>query len=100
MKKLLVLIIAIFFTCAGAYAGGVGDPNFTKVYETSKGNVTFAHQIHAETTNDCAFCHGVLEQFGGMNKDMAHKGCKTCHKRVNEQEGATAPTTCTGCHKR
>ena len=99
MKKLLVILIIVLFTCAGAYAGG--DPNFTKTYPTSKGEVTFTHGSHAKVTKDCAFCHGLYEANNSIvNKDFGHKSCKTCHKKMNGTDGTNAPTTCTGCHKR
>lgn len=97
MKK-LVTILAVVLLATASFAD-VGDPNFTKTYETSKGVITFNHYAHSVNMEDCAFCHGVLEQFDNVvSKDFGHKGCKACHKRVNDNEGANAPTKCSGCH--
>ena len=97
MKKLVAILIAVLL--ATTSFAGVGDPNFVRVYENSKGAVAFNHQVHADVTKDCAFCHGQLEQFGGkVDKDFGHKACKLCHKKVNDHEGKNAPTICSGCH--
>jgi hypothetical protein len=94
--KIFTLVIAVVLTCACAYAGDL-NPNFTKVYETSKGDVTFNHQNHAEVLQDCAACHSMFESFGGVvNKEYGHKGCKTCHK----ESGVKSVTICSGCHVR
>lgn len=99
MKKMLVVLIALSLVCAYAYAVE-GDPNFTKVYPTSKGEVTFNHQVHAEAIVECANCHTALEEFGGaVDKKFAHKVCKTCHKDALETS-PNAPVSCTGCHVR
>lgn len=100
MKKLLVVIIAAFLVCAGAYAGEELDPNFTKEYPNSKGTVTFNHQLHAEKLGECADCHTQFKAFGGtVDKKYGHKACKSCHKDVL-QLTPNAPVSCTGCHVR
>ena len=90
MKKLLVVIIALMLTCAGAYAGG--NPDFTKTYDNTKGVVTFNHTTHSSTLPDCFVCHEGEPETIAVDKGYAHITCKSCHKVM---EG---PKTCTGCH--
>ncbi len=63
------------------------------VLDASYGKVTFPHATHAEAY-ECSICHKEAspEAFG-INKEIAHKLCKGCHK----DEGA-GPTGCKGCH--
>ena len=99
MKKMIAIIIAIVFMCAGAYASDL-DPNFTKEYPNSKGTVTFNHQLHAESVGECVNCHTQLKAFGGaVDKKYGHKVCKSCHKDIL-QSVPNSPVACTGCHVR
>lgn len=97
MKKFVSILIILLLFCTPVFA--VGDPNFVKTYNTSKGVITFDHYAHSVNMNDCAYCHGLLEDFDNtVSKDFGHKPCKACHKSVNATENANAPVTCTGCH--
>jgi len=97
MKKVLLIVLMLF--CASFAYAELGSPNFTKVYPTSKGEVTFNHLSHSVKGDSCDACHEWVNQFTevGMNKDVGHKVCKVCHKA---DETKTAPTICTGCHKK
>ena len=90
MKKLLALLIALFAIPCFA---GVLSPPMDRVYETSKGNVTFLHSTHNEQVMGCSTCHTKLGHFPS-NKEMGHKYCRVCH--INEE----VYTLCTDCHKR
>lgn len=95
----LFIIATTSIVVVGRSFAGVDDPNFTKVYETSKGVVTFDHKVHADVTKDCVACHEILKQFNNkVTKDFGHKGCNTCHVKVNEQGSKRTPVTCTDCH--
>lgn len=89
MKKLLVVIIVLMLSCAYAYAAE-GNPAFIKAYPSSKGDVTFNHQTHAGDASKCDGCHSLFPD--GVNKEVAHKACKSCHSQNN------APTKCNECH--
>ena len=97
----LAVIFILFTTSlavvAPTFANG-GDPNFTKVYETNKGVVTFNHENHVAVFGSCEHCHVErMEGFDGMTKDFAHKVCKSCHREVKSIK-PDAPTKCSGCH--
>ena len=65
------------------------------VLKASNGNVTFPHRMHAET-HECQTCHGDgTPSAFDINKDIAHKLCRDCHKTVG-----AGPTNCNGCHKK
>ena len=65
------------------------------VLKASNGDVTFPHRVHAQT-HECQTCHGDgTPSAFGINKDIAHKLCKDCHKTVG-----AGPTACNGCHKK
>lgn len=75
---------------------GSDDPTFTKVYENSKGVVTFNHTLHSENIPDCKTCHVIKDVPLVVNKDFGHDVCKACHK--NQINNDNAPTKCNGCH--
>lgn len=63
------------------------------ILEASNGNITFTHGAHAETVA-CSTCHGEgTPSAFGIDKDIAHKLCKDCHK-----DGGVGPTGCRECH--
>jgi len=63
------------------------------ILEASNGDVTFTHGVHADTVA-CLTCHGEGAPTAfGINKDVAHKLCKGCHK-----DGGAGPTGCRDCH--
>jgi len=63
------------------------------IFEASNGNVTFTHGAHADTVA-CSTCHGEgTPSAFGIEKDIAHKLCKGCHK-----DGGAGPTACRECH--
>jgi formylmethanofuran dehydrogenase subunit E len=89
MKKLIVAVMLVAFTCVLAYAAD------TVTYENSKGNVTFNHKAHSEKLVDCAKCHEGTPAKIAVNKDAAHGAvCKDCHKKDG------GPTKCNDCHKK
>jgi hypothetical protein len=47
----------------------------------------------------CANCHTIDISIADVNsyKKAAHKLCKDCHKKMNDQ-GKDAPIKCSGCH--
>lgn len=63
------------------------------ILEASNGNITFTHGAHAEIVA-CSTCHGEDTPTAfGIDKDIAHKLCKGCHK-----DGGAGPTGCRECH--
>ena len=63
------------------------------ILEASNGNITFTHGAHAEIVA-CSTCHGEGTPTAfGIDKDIAHKLCKGCHK-----DGGAGPTGCRECH--
>lgn len=88
MKKLIVAVMLVAFTCTMAYAADV------VTYDSAKGAVTFDHKVHSEKM-DCAACHEGTPAKIVVDKDAAHGAtCKDCHKKEN------TPTKCNDCHKK
>jgi predicted CXXCH cytochrome family protein len=74
----------------------------------------FPHRQHQEAYS-CTYCHHAKDEIMVIDKceachtkdisntdvnsykKAAHKLCKDCHKRVND-EGMDAPIKCSGCH--
>lgn len=89
MKKLvLMLVLVAFFGVSFAIADDV------VTYENKKGTVTFNHKVHQEKVDDCAKCHEGTPAKIEVDKDYAHKTCKSCHKEMG------GPTKCNDCHKK
>ena len=62
---------------------------------------TACHHAKDETMviDKCGACHNKEISNTDVNsfKKAAHKMCKDCHKKVNDQ-GMDAPIKCSGCH--
>lgn len=87
MKK-LILVVVLVLMCGVSFADT--PEKFTKVYKNPKGDVTFNHELHSVVVGKCDSCHSLFPN--GVNKEVAHKECKSCHKENN------APTKCSDCH--
>lgn len=75
-------------------AAGPAAPKIV-VYKASNGQVTFNHQVHANSLI-CSSCHTTDPPVKiALDKDKAHQMCKGCH-----QERSAGPTQCNGCHKK
>jgi len=94
MKKMLLIVLVVLLSVGVSLSAGT---NFTKTYNAKNGVVTFNHGVHS-SKDKCISCHTELDSFGGVvNKDFGHKVCKSCHRSSGLK---SAPTFCTGCHKK
>lgn len=102
---------------AGAAFGvevSIGPAEIVLQTEEARKPADFPHRQHQEAYS-CTVCHHakdeimVIDKCGVCHtkdisnaevnsyKKAAHKLCKDCHKRVND-EGRDAPIKCSGCH--
>lgn len=88
MKKFVLTLVVL--SIAGLCFAG--SPEFTKSYEGKMGDVSFNHTTHSQVI-ECQECHLVEGVAIEMDKKVAHKLCKDCHRVVEN-----APTKCKGCH--
>lgn len=87
MKKLLVAVMVVAFAATSALAAD------TIVFPAKNGNVTFNHKMHSEKF-ECKACHEGTPGKFKIDKTVAHKLCKDCHKEKG------VPTKCSSCHKK
>ncbi|MEA3544443.1 MAG: cytochrome c3 family protein [Thermodesulfobacteriota bacterium] len=104
MKKLMILLTAIFLTSSVVTVVIAVTTTPTEISYTPKmGVVTFNHSTHQELTDcvtchhtgdyaQCKSCHGV-EENAPKAKNAYHKQCKDCHKEMKK-----GPTRCKECH--
>ena len=123
---LTTAIIAIHALSATRVAAQQPPAPDTMVLESSRGRVTFTHRKHAELT-ECATCHHESKPEKPLTRPNQKCGechtspvvapmktsrrmafhdttknegtCLTCHVKAAES-GKTAPSSCSGCHKR
>jgi len=113
----LLLIGFVSFFIAGSAFGleiNIGPADITLQTEAARKPADFPHRQHQEAyscltchhargeimvIDKCANCHTKAISNADVNsyKKAAHKMCKDCHKKVNE-EGRDAPIKCSGCH--
>lgn len=104
MKKMLVLLAVAALVAGSALVAVADDNGPAKITLSAKmGDITFPHDAHQKIAGDCVKCHHKgLEQPNCHSchgegdapkaKDVFHKLCKDCHKKMN------GPTKCKGCH--
>jgi len=74
-----------------------------------KGNITFPHQTHQNSINDCMVCHVSFPQEEGAltkskktgvlkKKQVMNKTCLKCHRNSKKAGKAYGPVKCSGCH--
>jgi hypothetical protein len=116
-KVVFMGFVSLFFV-GGAFAVEVSLGPAVIILQTEEARkpAEFPHRHH-QATYSCAVCHHAKAEImviakcaschtldianAEVNsfKKAAHKLCKDCHKRVN-QEGRDAPIKCRGCHPR
>jgi len=92
----------------------IGPADITLQTESARKPADFPHRQHQEAysctachhakdeimvIDKCANCHTKDISNSDVNsyKKAAHKLCKDCHKKVNDN-GMDAPIKCSGCH--
>ena len=114
--KIIVMGFAALFIAGNALGTevSIGPAEITLQTEEARKPADFPHRQHQEAYSctachhakdeimvigKCASCHTKDISNADLNsfKKAAHKLCKDCHKKVNE-EGRDAPIKCSGCH--
>ena len=114
--RIFVLSFMLIFIAATAFGVevSIGPADMTLQTETARKPANFAHRQHQEAysctachhakddimvIDKCSSCHTNNISNADVNsyKKAAHKLCKDCHKKVND-EGGNAPIKCSGCH--
>jgi len=112
----IVIGFAGLFIAAGAFGVevSIGPADISLQTEDGRKPANFPHRQHQEVysctvchhakdgimvIDKCADCHTMDIDNSEVNsfKKAAHKLCKDCHKKVND-EGKDAPIKCSGCH--
>jgi hypothetical protein len=98
LNTFYMVLLALFVN--NVIAGEMTIPQDKKVilFETKLGDVTFAHQKHADLSiTQCTTCHHKSDP-----GDTVMKPCHECHQHKSK-EPAAAKTAfhnrCTGCHE-
>ncbi len=103
-----VIVVAILFTCAAAYAVNKGAQEIT-IPAGKKGPVWFPHSVHQEELGDCKQCHDLFPQKPGIIQELKDQGklkkkkvmngkCVKCHKSRKKAGRSAGPTSCSTCH--
>jgi hypothetical protein len=96
MKKILVVLLAIALLATPVIGADTAPNDFTSVYDSKKGLVSFNHTVHS-AEYECATCHEGEEGLILVDKSYGHKTCKSCHKAIGA-DFPNAPVRCNGCH--
>jgi hypothetical protein len=112
-----IVIIFVLLVMAGmvfAVEVSIGPADIVLQTAEARKPADFPHRQHQEAYS-CSVCHHAKDEIMVIGKcaqchttdignadvnsfkKAAHKLCKDCHKRVNE-EGMDAPIKCSGCH--
>lgn len=114
--KVIGIVCAVLFLAGNVFGVevSIGPAEITLQTESARKPADFPHRQHQEAYS-CTACHHAKDEIMVIdkcaschNKDLsnadvnsykkaAHKMCKDCHKKVNEQ-GMDAPIKCSGCH--
>ena len=114
--KIIVMGFAAFFIAGNSLGTevSIGPADITLQTEEARKPADFPHRQHQEAYS-CTACHHAKDEIMVIDKCVschtkdisnsdvnsfkkaAHKLCKDCHKKVNE-EGKDAPIKCSGCH--
>ncbi|MCP4689117.1 MAG: cytochrome c3 family protein [Desulfobacterales bacterium] len=105
---LSVIIIAVFFAGAAAYAVNNGAKEIT-IPGGKKGPVWFPHSMHQEELKDCKRCHDLFPREPGIIQKLKDEGklkkkkvmnakCVKCHKERKKAKQPSGPTKCSTCH--
>lgn len=103
-----VIVAAILFTCAAAYAMNKGAEDIT-IPGGTRGKVWFPHAVHQEELGDCMACHDLFPQQPGIIQEMKdqkklkkkkvmNSKCVKCHKARKKAKQSSGPTSCSTCH--
>ena len=114
-KTLVIVFISLFFVAAAfGVEISIGPGDMVLQTEEARKPAGFLHRQHQEAYS-CTVCHHAKDEIMVIDKcanchtkdignadvssykKAAHKLCKNCHKRVND-EGMDAPIKCSGCH--
>jgi hypothetical protein len=101
-------VIALSGTLSALALEKTGAP-VIKLDGGARGSVSFPHERHQRTLQDCRICHTLFPQELGSIKRLKDNGklekkhvmkkhCINCHKTTKKRGEKTGPTTCAKCH--
>jgi hypothetical protein len=112
MKKTLLLSVMMTMMIVSGTAFAAEEPSGKAVIDLDggkKGNITFPHETHQTSLNDCGICHNLFPKQEAVVKSMKAEGklqkkqvmnhCLDCHRSMKKDGAKTGPTACAQCHR-
>ena len=113
MKKVVLCLFVLFAVLVGNMAFSDQVKSIKAVIELGagdKGDVTFPHEKHRKSIEDCMICHKMYPQklesisgemkAGKIQKKQVMTSCLSCHRSMKAENKKTGPTSCNECHKK